>query len=260
MQKNRKTALVTGASGGIGLEIARLLARDGFDLVLVARSRDRLRQIAAELEAAGVAAHVLPKDLSDPRSPEEIAKELARKKITVSVLVNNAGFGDNGPFAASDWSLQSSMIMTNIHALAHLTRLLLPGMLERREGKILNVGSTAGFQAGPMMSVYYATKAFVNHFSEALDAEVKGSGVTVTVLCPGPTETGFQSAANAHGMKLFSLFSVASAADVARTGYNAMMKGRRLVIHGLLNKILMFNLRLSPRKLATAIAGMVNGK
>jgi len=259
MQKT--TALVTGATSGIGLELAKILAENGHDLVLVARRADILKKVAAELAGAhGVKVHVIRKDLSKPESPEEIAKELSKKKIQIGILVNNAGFGDNAAFANSDWKIASGMILTNIHALAHLTRLFLPGMLSRKTGKVLNVGSTAGLQAGPMMAVYYASKAFVNHFSEAVDAEVSGSGVSVTVLCPGPTETGFQTASNAHGMKLFSYLSVASARSVAESGYNGMMSGRRMVIHGLLNKILAFNLRLSPRRLATAIAGMVNGK
>lgn len=259
MQKT--TALVTGATSGIGLELARILAENGHNLVLVARRADVLKRIAAELTAAhGIKVYIIRKDLSKPESPEEIFKELAKKKIEVSILVNNAGFGDNAAFAESDWKMASAMILTNIHALAHLTRLFLPGMVSRKSGKILNVGSTAGLQAGPMMAVYYASKAFVNHFSEAVDAELKGSGVSVTVLCPGPTETGFQTASNAHGMKLFSYLSVASARSVAETGYKAMMSGRRMVIHGILNKILAFNLRLSPRRLSTAIAGMVNGK
>lgn len=258
MQKG--TALVTGATSGIGLELARILAENGHDLVLVARTADRLKALAQELGGKGVKVTVIRKDLAEPDAAAEIAKELAKKKIEPEILVNNAGFGDNGAFADSDWETASGMIMTNVHALAHLTRLFLPQMRARGKGRVLNVGSTAGLQPGPMMAVYYATKAFVNHFSEAIDAELKGSGVSVTVLCPGPTETGFQSASNAHGMKLFSYLSVASARDVAETGYRAMMSGKRMVIHGLLNKILAFNLRLSPRRLSTAIAGMVNSK
>lgn len=258
MQKG--TALVTGATSGIGLELARILAENGHDLVLVARTADRLKTLAQELSAKGVKVTVIRKDLSKPEAGAEIARELAKKKIEPEILVNNAGFGDNAAFADSDWETASEMIMTNVHALAHLTRLFLPQMRARGSGRVLNVGSTAGLQPGPMMAVYYATKAFVNHFSEAIDAELKGTGVSVTVLCPGPTETGFQKASNAHGMKLFSYFSVASARDVAETGYQAMMSGKRMVIHGLLNKILAFNLRLSPRRLSTAIAGMVNSK
>lgn len=262
MQNSTKTtALVTGATSGIGLELARILAAQGNDLVLVARTADRLKSLAAELSGAhGTKVTVIRKDLSKAGAPEEIHRELVKKKIHVGILVNNAGFGDNGPFYEADWQSASNMIMTNIHALAHLTRLFLPAMRAKGEGRVLNVGSTAGLQPGPMMAVYYASKAFVNHFSEAIDSELKGTGVSVTVLCPGPTETGFQAASNAKGMKLFSYFSVASARDVAQTGYNAMMSGRRMVIHGLLNKIMAFNLRLSPRKLSTAIAGIVNSK
>ena len=179
------TALVTGASSGIGLELATLLAKDRHDLVLVARGRERLDGVARGLtEEFGVAATVLPADLTDPSAPIDIALALAERKLAIDILVNNAGFGVYGFFAQTPLEKELAMIQVNITALTHLTKLLLPGMLERRRGRILNVASTAAFQPGPLMAVYYATKAYVLSFSEALANETAGTGVTVTALCP----------------------------------------------------------------------------
>jgi short-subunit dehydrogenase len=183
-----KRALVTGASGGIGLEVARVLAGKGYDLALVARSGDRLEALAAELGGASV----VVADLSSPSAPAEVAGAIP----DVDVLVNNAGVGAYGLFADADLGATMAMVALNVGALTELTHRYLPGMLARGSGRILNVASTAAFFPGPLMSVYYATKSYVLSFSEGLAEEVRGTGVTVTALCPGPTATGFQAAAD----------------------------------------------------------------
>jgi len=252
------TALVTGASRGIGLELATLLARDGHDLVLVARGRDRLDGIARGLtEEFGIRATVLPADLARPEAPEEIARELSARGIAVDVLVNDAGFGLLGPFAQAPLDRSLAMIQVNVTALTHLTRLLLPGMLERRRGRILNLASTAAFQAGPLMAVYYATKAYVLSFSEALGNETSGTGVTVTAFCPGPTLTEFQKSAGMTATALFRGPLVMDAGTAARAGYAGMRRGDRVVIPGVANRILVQALRVTPRRLAAAIARRV---
>src|SRR5438128_1555599 len=199
-------ALITGASSGIGLELAKLFARDEHDVVLVARRADKLKQLAAQLGSAhNIRATVIPADLADPAAPEEIFRALRAADVELDVLVNNAGFGVTGPFLATDAAAELRMIQVNVTALTHLTKLFLPGMLGRGAGRVLNVASTAGFQPGPLMAVYYATKAYVISFSDALAEELRGTGVTVTCLCPGPTKTGFQEAAHMDGVRIFKL-------------------------------------------------------
>jgi short-subunit dehydrogenase len=251
----RQTALITGASGGIGLELARLFAAGGYDLVLVARSADRLEEIAGELRSRhGITARVLAKDLAVPGSPEEVFQELEAAGVVVDVLVNNAGFATYGPFAEIDLGRELEELQLNVVTLTHLTKRLLPGMLARRRGGVLNLASTAGFQPGPLMAVYYASKAYVISFSEALAEELSGTGVTVSALCPGPTATGFQRRAGLEGSKLFSgAVQVADAAAVARAGYEGFLAGKRIVIPGLLNKVGVQSIRLSPRSLATKV-------
>lgn len=249
------TALVTGASSGIGLELATLLARNRHDLVLVARNRDRLEAIAGGLrEEFAAKVTVLPKDLAAPGAPDEVARELSENGTVVDILVNNAGLGAYGSFATTPLQKELESIQVNAVALTHLTKLVLPGMLERRRGRILNVASTAAFQPGPLMAVYYATKAYVLSFSEALANETAGTGVTVTTLCPGPTLTEFQSRAGFGNVPLLKSPLVMSAADVARAGYEGMMRGQGLVIPGTINKALVQALRVTPRRLVTAIA------
>jgi short-subunit dehydrogenase len=249
------TALVTGASSGIGLELATLLAKDRHGLVLVARGRERLEEIARGLtEEFGVAATVLPADLTDPSAPLDIVLALAEQKLSIDILVNDAGFGVYGFFANTPLGKELAMIQVNITALTHLTKLLLPGMLERRRGRILNVASTAAFQPGPLMAVYYATKAYVLSFSEALGNETAGTGVTVTALCPGPTITEFQKQAGLEMTRLFRSPLVMDAPTVARAGYEGMMRGKRVVVPGATNRTLVQGLRVTPRRLATAIA------
>ena len=248
----RQTALITGASGGIGLELARLFAAGGYDLVLVARSTARLEELAGELRKHGGAVRVLAKDLAKPESPEEVFRELEAAGIAVDVLVNNAGFATYGPFVEIDLGRELEELQLNVVTLTHLTKKLLPGMLARRRGGVLNLASTAGFQPGPLMAVYYATKAYVISFSEALAEELSGTGVAVSVLCPGPTATGFQRRAGLEGSKLFSgVLQVADAAAVARAGYEGFRAGKRIVIPGLINKIGVQSIRVSPRALAT---------
>jgi len=251
------TALVTGASAGLGRDYARLFAADGHDVVLVARRQDRLEELARELEPRGVRAHVLAIDLARPEAPRRIADELRARSVTIDFLVNNAGFGTNGPFAEADAAKQLEMIQVNVVALVELTRLLLPDMLARGHGRILNVGSTAGFQAGPFMAVYYASKAFVNSFSEALAYELDGTGVTATVSCPGATATEFAGHAGTGDSLLFRL-GAADSATVAREGYAAMLAGQSMVVHGLTNKLGVQALRVSPRAVVRGLAARLN--
>ncbi len=247
MAETRPTALVTGASSGIGLEICRALAENGFDLRLVARSEAKLAELAQELARLhAISAVPLVADLAEPGAPQRIYDELRSAGTQIDALVNNAGFGAHGAFAALPLQHQLEMIAVNVTALTALTRLFLPDMLARKQGRILNVGSTAGFQPGPNMAVYYATKAYVLLFSEALAEELAGSGVSLTCLCPGPTKTQFAATADMEKSLLFHLLP-SDARGVARQGVAAMLAGKRLVIPGPLNKVLAFSARLTPR-------------
>ncbi len=255
---NTETVLVTGASSGIGRELAKCFAGDGCRLVLVARNTEALDRLAAELlRAHGVEAVVLCSNLARAETPARVFAELQSRGVTVDVLVNNAGFGANGPFAQLPLERQLDMVQVNVMALTHLARLFLPGMVERRRGGVLNVGSTAGFQPGPGMAVYYATKAFVLSFSEAIAEELKGSGVTVTALCPGPTATNFATAAQFRGSGLLTKGAI-SAEAVARCGHRAFRRGRFLVVPGLRNRMLVFAVRLSPRRVVRKVVKALN--
>ena len=246
----KPTALITGPSSGIGLDLAHLFAENGHDVVLVARSEAKLRSLAAELSSKhGVQATVIVADLTRPDAPREIFAAAP----PVDVLVNNAGFGLSGKFAETPMRTELDMIQVNVAALTHLTKLFLPQMLERKRGRILNVASTAAFQPGPLMAVYYATKAYVLSFSEAIAEELRGTGVTVTALCPGPTATGFQKNANMGTEALLKLMKPVSSMEVARAGYRGLMRGQRVVIPGLKNKLGVQSLRFSPRALTTRI-------
>jgi short-subunit dehydrogenase len=249
-------AVITGASGGIGLELARIFAREHYDLILVARSESRLHEIAGELRSAHrIGVDVIARDLSLPETVDEIH----RRTGPVEVLVNNAGYGLYGPFAQFPVSDDLNMMHLNMDALVALTGTYLPGMIEARHGRIMNVASTAAFQAGPLMALYYASKAFVLHFSEAIANELKGTGVTVTALCPGPTTTGFQDRAALSEARLMRMGSM-TAKDVAEIGYRGLMAGRTVVIPGLKNRIMVQGVRFSPRKLITAIARKLQEK
>ena len=251
---DRKTALITGASFGIGLELARIFAREGYNLVLVARSADKLRQLASEFEKAhGTRSLILATDLTDPGACAYVMDQTTRADIQVAVLVNNAGFGQYGLFAENDLEECLRQIQLNVTTLTHLTRLYLPAMIARKSGRILNVASTAGFQPGPLMAVYYATKAYVLHLSEAIANELQDSGVTVTCLCPGPTETEFQARAKISGIRL-TKFGTMDARTVAEDGYRALMRGEPVAISGFKNWLVAQSVRFAPRRMVAAIA------
>jgi short-subunit dehydrogenase len=251
---DRKTALITGASFGIGSEFVRIFAREGYNLVLVARTADKLRQLASELEKAyGTRSLILAADLTDPGAPAYVLDQTTRADIPVDVLVNNAGFGQYGLFVDNDLEECLRQIQLNVTTLTHLTRLYLPAMLERGSGGVLNVASTAAFQPGPLMAVYFATKAYVLLFSEAIANELQGTGVTVTCLCPGPTTTEFHKRAKATGMRLLKMGSM-DAHPVAEDGYRAFVAGKPVVISGFKNWLVAQAVRFSPRRLVTAIA------
>jgi uncharacterized protein len=242
-----QTALITGASGGIGLELARIFAKNGHNVVLVARSEDKLHQLATELQQYGVQVQVLAADLSRTTEVERVYNTL--QNSTIDFLVNNAGFGDYGKFYQTDWNKESEMLDLNIKSLTYLTKLFVKDMVQRGSGKIMNVASTAAFQPVPTMAVYSATKAYVLNFSEAIHAELEGTGVTVTALCPGPTESGFSKAASMEDTKIFKGKRLPSSAEVAQFGYHALMEGRAVAVHGLLNKLMAASAQLAPRAL-----------
>ncbi|HTM35853.1 MAG TPA: SDR family oxidoreductase [Terriglobales bacterium] len=249
------TALITGASAGIGRELAKLFAQDHYNLVLVARTASRLSQLAAGFEQQyGISAKPFALDLASGAAPQFLFDQLERENISVEVLVNNAGYGKLGAFSEVAYPESAGQIDLNITALTHLTKLFLRPMLERKSGKILNVASTAGFQPGPLMAVYYATKAYVISFSEALANELQGTGVTVTCLCPGATDTEFQTRAGTEQTTLLRKMRPMEASEVARDGYRALLKGKPLVISGLRNRLLMESLRISPRRVVTAVS------
>src|ERR1044071_3253133 len=253
MSERKLTALVTGASGGIGEELARLFAADGHDLVLVARSRDKLARLSEELGGKhGVEARVLAADLARDESPREMFEELSAGGVSVDALVNNAGFGSYGLFAETDLKSELDLLRVNVVALTHLTKLFLPGMLARRRGYVMNVASTAAFQPGPLMAVYYASKAYVLSLSEALANECGGTGVVVSALCPGPTETGFVAAAGMSESKLFDRGAM-TAREVAEAGYRGLFAGKTIVIPGTRNALLARTVGFMPRKLVTKV-------
>lgn len=252
-----RTALVTGASSGIGLELCRLLARDGARVVMVARDEARLQRAARWIQAeVGRAELTLaPADLAAPGAADAVHARVARDVGEVDFLANNAGIGLSGRFSGSDPRAVADLLRINIVALTELTRLALDGMLARRAGRILNVASTAAFLPGPGMAAYYATKAFVLSFSEALAEETAGSGVTVTALCPGPMATGFPERAGIAGTRLLQSPLVMPAAVVAAAGYRGALDGKRVVIPGLANRLMVEGLRFLPRSVAAAMAG-----
>jgi short-subunit dehydrogenase len=251
-----RTTLVTGASSGIGLEFARLFAKDGDRLILVARTAAKLEELAAELKGQAAEVIVLPADLSKPEAPREIFEKLAKDNVTVDILINNAGFAGSGAFAERKLQDELEQIQVNVTALTELTHRYLQQAAASGERRILNVASTAGFQPGPMMAVYYATKAYVLNFSEAIANELAERGITVTCLCPGPTLTNFQKHANVEGTPLFKYLPGMNAAGVARVGYDALKAGKPLVIAGFTNALLAFSVRFTPRWLITKISRM----
>jgi len=257
-----KTALITGASSGIGKELALIHAAKGDQLVLVARSENKLQELKALIEERyKVKVHLIIIDLSVTGACEAVYALTKSWNLKIDYLINNAGFGDYGFFAETDWAKENQMINLNITALTALSKFYLKDMLAQKNGKILNVASTASFQPGPTMAVYFATKAYVLSFSEALSNEVIGTGVTVTALCPGATESGFSEAAAMTESALFKGKRLPDSKSVAEFGYTAMMKGKAVAIHGTANFILANMVRFSPRKLVTKISRMVlNGR
>ncbi|MFP4548865.1 MAG: SDR family NAD(P)-dependent oxidoreductase [Fidelibacterota bacterium] len=244
-----KTALITGASGGIGNEMAKILAAKNINLVLVARSEHVLEKMKLDLEAEhNIKVFNIIRDLREFDSAKDIYDIIKLENIPIDYLINNAGFGYYGKFTETGWEKEYDMIQLNIIALTYLTKLFLKDMLKRNEGRIMNIASTAAFQPGPLMAVYFATKSFVLYLSEAIAEEISNSDVTITTLCPGPTGTGFEDNAELGDSGLFKQTKIADAGEVAAYGINAMMKGKRLAVHGLMNKIMAFSNRLLPRK------------
>ena len=251
------TALITGASGGIGYELAKLFARDRHNLVLVARSADKLTAVANELEAVGVNVKTIALDLGTAPAPKFVFDQVQREGIAIDILINNAGFGAFGEFAKMREEEILGQIQLNVIALTELTRLFLPPMIARGSGRVMNVASTAGFQPGPLMAVYYATKAYVISFSEAIANEVQHSGVTVTCFCPGATHTGFAKRARNDKSRLFQQLGAMRVEKVALDGYRAVMEGRTLVISGAHNWLGAQSNRFAPRKMITRISRWV---
>ena len=252
------TALITGASGGIGYELAKFFARDHHNLVLVARSADKLAQVATELQVHGGTVKTIALDLAPPPGPKFLFDQLAGTPI--DILVNNAGFGTFGEFAQMPEEEILGQIQLNVTALTQLTRLFLPPMVQRRSGRIMNVASTAAFQPGPGMAVYYATKAYVLSFSEAIANELRHSGVTVTCFCPGATHTGFAKRAGTEKSRLFKQLGAMDADKVALDGYRALMEGRTVAISGVHNWLVAQSTRFAPRRLVTAVSRWVAEK
>ena len=255
------TALITGASNGIGLELAKIHASKGGNLVLVARNKSKLDELKKELENQyKVSVYIIGKDLSIFNSAQEVYDETNKQNIKIDYLINNAGFGDFGMFVDSDWNKELQMINLNITTLTQFTKLYLQDMVKHRSGKIMNVASTAAFQPGPIMAVYFATKAYVLSFSEAVNNEVSDKGVTVTTLCPGATESGFQAAAAMEESNLVKGRKLPTSKEVAEYGYAAMLKGKTVAIHGLMNWILANSVRFTPRSLVVKITRKIQGK
>lgn len=255
------TALITGASNGIGLELAREHAAKGGNLVLIARNKSRLDELKIELESKyKVQVYNIGKDLSLPNAALEVYEETHQKNIQIDFLINNAGFGDFGMFVETDWNKELQMINLNISTLTHFTKLYLQDMVKRGNGKIMNVASTAAFQSGPTMAVYYATKAYVLSFSEAVNNEVSDKGVTITTLCPGATESGFQAVAAMEESNLVKGRKLPTSKEVAIYGYAAMLKGKIVAIHGILNYLMANSVRFAPRALVVKLTRKIQDK
>jgi short-subunit dehydrogenase len=242
------------------LELAKLFAHDGYGLVLVARDRVVLERVGEGLiRAYGIPLKIIGKDLSHPGAAEEILDEVGQASIHIDILVNNAGVGTYNVFAGTDLKAELAMMQLNMVSLTHLTKLFLKGMLVREKGKILNVASTAAFQPGPLMAVYYATKAYVLSFTEALATELNGTGITASALCPGPTHSGFQRRAGMEDSRLFD-WGVMDAGTVAAIGYRGLMKKKTVIIPGLMNRLMAFSVRFVPRSLLPRLVRVIQGR
>lgn len=250
----QKTALITGSAHGIGYQLAYIFARHSYNLVLVDKDEEKLAVIAEEfIQKFGISVKILVKDLSISTSPEEIFNYLQQSAVKIDVLVNNAGFGTYGVFSETDLTTELKMLQVNIVSLTHLTKLFLKDMICQGYGKILNVASVAAFQPGPLMAVYFATKAYVLSFSEAIANELEGTGVTVTTLCPGPTASEFQKAAAMEESKISHVNRMMNSETVAKIGYDSLMANKTIAIPGLRNKILAKSVRFAPRNIVTQV-------
>lgn len=256
--ESRPIAIITGASSGIGRELASLFARDGHDLILVARRRDALESLARSLtDRYGVACDAFPADLARRLEREHLAARIRSVDQHITALVNNAGIGTHGYFHETDLERELEIIEVNVAALTHLTKLVLPGMRARGAGRIVNVSSVAAFQPGPLMSVYYASKAYVQSFSEAISEELTGTGVTVTAVCPGPTITEFQTSAGLHPDAPVAGAPLMTSREVAEAAYHAASRGKRVVITGWRNRIIVLANRLLSRRRMTHLVRRV---
>lgn len=240
--------LITGASSGIGYELANIFAKNNHNLILVARSTEKLDLLKSEIEKKfSIVAEVISLDLSKQNSAKTLFDLIQKKNLKIDILVNNAGFGDHSFFLNEDHTKIEEMILLNILTLTKLTRLFLPDMIVQKRGKILNVSSTAAFQPGPLMSVYYATKAYVLSFSEGLYEELKNTGVSITALCPGPTDSGFQGAANLSNVALLTTMKLPSSKSVAEFAYKSLMSGKAVAVHGFMNNVIAKSTSFIPR-------------
>lgn len=257
----KNTALITGASNGIGLELAKVHASKGGDLVLVARNKSKLDELKTELEKQyKISVYIIGKDLSAFNSAQEVYDETTKQNIQIDFLINNAGFGVFGMFTETDWNKELQMINLNITTLTQFTKLYLKDMVKRKSGKIMNVASNAAFQSGPTMAVYFAVKAYILSFSEAVDEEVSDKGVTITTLCPGVTETGFHAAAEMEESNVVKGKKLPTSREVAEYGYASMMKGKTVAIHGLMNYLMANSVRFLPRALVVKITRKMQEK
>jgi len=255
-----ETALITGASSGIGCELARIFAKDGCNLVLVARRRRQLEELASELCAKhSISATVIEKDLASPSSPQEIFDELRNRSIHIDILVNSAGTHVYGEFQVTDFEKELQLIHVNLVSLTHMTKLAVAEMFKRGGGKILNLGSIGSFAPSPLNAIYCAAKAYVLSFSEGIAKDLEGTGITVTVLCPGATATEFPVKAQIEDTRLFRAL-VMDAETVAKIGYRALMRGKRVVAAGLYNKLTVFMIRFTPRWLILMLGKFLMGK
>ncbi len=254
-----KTVLITGGSSGIGYALAQIFGQNGYKLILIAQDKEKLEKAADRLKQNGFSVKTLSSDLSDPSSPTTIYEHLQKNKIQIDILVNNAGFATYGEFVETDLEKELAELQVNIVALTHLTKLIARDMVKNRAGKILNVASTAAFVPGPLMAVYYASKAYVLSFSEALNSEFEATGVSVTALCPGPTDTGFAQRGGLKNSKLFQGKNM-KAVFVARAAYEGLMKNQAVVIPGLKNKLMVQALRFAPRNAVVKVVKNIQSK
>lgn len=256
----KHTVLITGASAGIGRACAVEFAKHSHDLVLVARNAAALDALRGELKTTyGISVCTIPMDLLQPDAPVRLLEEVQKQNLSVDILINNAGYGDFAPFLDSDWEKQQSMVQLNITVLMQMTYLFGNAMRKRRQGRIVNLSSVAAFYAGPYMSVYYASKAFVLSFTQAVAEELKGSGVTLTAVCPGPTATNFDKAADMGKSNMFTFHKPQTAESVAQAVYKSCMNGKVICYHSAVTKVSNIATRLLPRSVACKLARKING-